>query len=104
MPRLVDFAAEQLHSAPDTEMSITIVSDEEIRRINREYRDTDRVTDVISFAIEDGDKEQLSGFEGSRRILATSSSPPVRCANRRPIMGTASSVSSATPSFTDSCT
>ena len=64
VPRLVDFAAEQLHSAPDTEMSITIVSDEEIRRINREYRDTDRVTDVISFAIEDGDKEQLSGFEG----------------------------------------
>jgi probable rRNA maturation factor len=43
VPRLVDFAAEQLHSAPDTEMSITIVSDEEIRRINREYRDTDRV-------------------------------------------------------------
>ncbi len=38
-------------------MSITIVSDEEIQRINREYRDTDRVTDVISFAIEDGEDD-----------------------------------------------
>ena len=38
-------------------MSITIVSDAEIQRINREYRDTDRVTDVISFAIEDGEDD-----------------------------------------------
>ncbi len=64
VPKLVDFAAKQIGSAPDTEMSITIVSDEEIRRINREYRNTDRVTDVISFAIEDGEQEDLSGFEG----------------------------------------
>jgi probable rRNA maturation factor len=62
--KLVDFAAAELKSAPDTEMSITIVSDEEIRRINREYRNTDRVTDVISFAIEDGEDEDLSGFDG----------------------------------------
>ncbi|WDF83786.1 rRNA maturation RNase YbeY [Lacticaseibacillus pabuli] len=63
--KLVDFAAKELGSAADTEMSITIVSDEEIRRINREYRNTDRVTDVISFAIEDGDKDdEFAGFEG----------------------------------------
>ena len=60
---LVEFAANELQSAPDTEMSITIVSDEEIRRINREYRNTDRVTDVISFAIEDGEDEDISGFD-----------------------------------------
>ncbi|WP_461214311.1 rRNA maturation RNase YbeY [Lacticaseibacillus sp. GG6-2] len=61
--KLVAFCGEQLHKPEDTEMSITIVSDEEIRRINREYRDTDRVTDVISFAIEDGE-DQLPQVEG----------------------------------------
>lgn len=59
---LVEFAGKELNKAADTEMSITIVSDEEIHRINKQYRDTDRVTDVISFAIEDGDDEQLVGF------------------------------------------
>ncbi|MCI2017935.1 MAG: rRNA maturation RNase YbeY, partial [Lactobacillus sp.] len=43
---LVEFAAKTLEKAPDTEMSITIVDDAEINRINKEYRDTDRVTDV----------------------------------------------------------
>lgn len=32
---------------------IILVSDEEIHRINREYRGVDRITDVISFALED---------------------------------------------------
>lgn len=31
------------------ELSLTLVSDEEIQRINREYRSKDQVTDVISF-------------------------------------------------------
>lgn len=64
--KLVDFAAKELGSADDTEMSITIVGDDEIQRINREYRNTDRVTDVISFAIEDGESEddEFAGFEG----------------------------------------
>lgn len=52
---LVAFCAERLQLPEDTEMAITIVADEAIRRINREYRDTDRVTDVISFAIEEGE-------------------------------------------------
>lgn len=33
--------------------NIIFVSNEEIHEINREYRHTDRVTDVISFALED---------------------------------------------------
>lgn len=31
------------------EISVTVVSADEIRRLNREYRDTDRETDVLSF-------------------------------------------------------
>ena len=33
--------------------NIIFISNEEIHKINREYRNTDRVTDVISFALED---------------------------------------------------
>ena len=33
--------------------NIIFVSNEEIHRINKEYRNVDRVTDVISFALED---------------------------------------------------
>lgn len=37
----------------DAIFNIIFVSNEEIHRINREYRKVDRVTDVISFALED---------------------------------------------------
>ena len=33
--------------------SIIFVEDEEIHQINREYRNVDRITDVISFAFEE---------------------------------------------------
>ena len=36
--------------------SIVFVDKEEIQRINREYRNIDRVTDVISFALNDNDE------------------------------------------------
>lgn len=40
------------------EVSITFVSGEEIRKINAEYRDVDRETDVLSFPLgEDGEYE-----------------------------------------------
>lgn len=37
----------------DCEFNIIIVDNEKIRSINREYRNIDRETDVISFALED---------------------------------------------------
>lgn len=41
---------------PDgTELSVTIVGDRSIRRINREYLDRDRPTNVISFSQLEGD-------------------------------------------------
>ena len=36
-----------------TIMNIIFVNDEEIQRINKDYRNIDRVTDVISFALND---------------------------------------------------
>lgn len=42
------------------EMSIIFVEDDEIQRINREYRKIDRVTDVISFALCDDPENEMT--------------------------------------------
>ena len=42
-------------------IDVTIVNNEEIHKINREYRDVDRPTDVISFAFLDDKNEILQG-------------------------------------------
>lgn len=58
---IIDFAAkyEEIKLPENTEMSVTFVNDEEIHQINKEHRQKDRPTDVISFALEE---EDLSGF------------------------------------------
>lgn len=45
------------------EIDVSLVGDEDIQTINREYRKIDRVTDVISFAFED-DKSDISRIKG----------------------------------------
>lgn len=45
---------------PASELSITIVSDAGIRRINRDYLDKDRPTNVISFAMQEGEFAELN--------------------------------------------
>lgn len=42
--------------------NIIFVDNEEIHEINREYRNTDRVTDVISFALEDNEDVVYKDF------------------------------------------
>lgn len=42
--------------------NIIFVSNDEIHEINREFRNTDRVTDVISFALEDNEEEAFKEF------------------------------------------
>lgn len=65
MEDLLDFAAEKLNVAKHAEVSVSFVDNEKIREINREYRDKDAVTDVISFAIEDDEEDLFKEFEGS---------------------------------------
>lgn len=38
----------------ETEISVTLVDDHEIRMLNNDYRGIDQVTDVLSFALEEG--------------------------------------------------
>ena len=49
-------------------VNITIVSEDEIRRINRDFRGIDRVTDVLSFPAWDGNDEVADGFLGDIAI------------------------------------
>ncbi|MBT2690461.1 rRNA maturation RNase YbeY [Bacillus sp. ISL-47] len=50
---LINFAASREGVEADSEVSITFVTNDRIQEINREYRDKDRPTDVISFAMEE---------------------------------------------------
>ena len=43
--------------ANDAYLSVIFVDNDEIQEINRTYRNIDRVTDVISFALEDNDEK-----------------------------------------------
>lgn len=53
-----------------TEVSVTFVTNDAIQEINRDYRDKDQPTDVISFAMEElGDGEMEVVIEGMPRML-----------------------------------
>lgn len=62
MTDLLQFSATELAIPENAEISISIVNNEKIREINREYRNKDSVTDVISFALEDED-DIFSGLD-----------------------------------------
>lgn len=54
---VLEFAGSYIHLADNTEMSVTLVNNDEIHQINKKYRGVDRATDVISFAIEDDEDD-----------------------------------------------
>lgn len=53
MINVLTFASDYLKQTGTVEMSLQIVNNSRIHEINRDYREKDRATDVISFAIED---------------------------------------------------
>lgn len=55
--KLVLFAAKKEAIKERAELSISFVSNEEIQQINRDYRNKDEITDVISFALQDNSDE-----------------------------------------------
>ncbi|MFW3582482.1 rRNA maturation RNase YbeY [Staphylococcus caprae] len=54
---LLTFAKKQENIESDAELSVTFVDKDEIQNINKVYRDKDKVTDVISFALEEDEPE-----------------------------------------------
>lgn len=51
--KLLNLTAQMEKISDEAEVSVTFVDNERIREINKEYRDKDRATDVISFALEE---------------------------------------------------
>lgn len=58
LKKLLSFAC-QKESVKNAEFNIILVSKEVIHQMNRDYRGVDRVTDVISFALEDNQTIEL---------------------------------------------
>lgn len=59
LEELLNSAAAMEGIEPETEVSVTFVLKERIRELNREYRDKDEPTDVISFAMEETLEEEV---------------------------------------------
>ena len=54
---LLTFAKKKENINNDAELSVTFVDKDEIQNINKIYRDKDKVTDVISFALEEDEPD-----------------------------------------------
>lgn len=57
--KLLTFAGKEENTAAEAEISISFVDNEQIQVINRDYRDKDKPTDVISFAMQEMEDEEL---------------------------------------------
>lgn len=67
---LLSYAAKAEAVPDNAEVSVTFMSDEEIKEINAEYRGIDKPTDVISFALEEH-------TEGEMKVYGTLDMPTV---------------------------
>ena len=60
--KIIREACKELDIQDDLELSVIFVDDKRIHEINREYRQIDRSTDVISFALEDSEQYYIEGM------------------------------------------
>ena len=58
----------RLYGAEGAEVSVTLTDDAHIHVINREYRNVDRPTDVISFALTESEEPEIIGG-GEHEVL-----------------------------------
>lgn len=52
-------AAVKVEEIPDVQVSVTIVNNKEIQQINKEYREIDQATDVLSFPLYEPDEDWM---------------------------------------------
>ncbi|HET7522108.1 MAG TPA: rRNA maturation RNase YbeY [Bacillales bacterium] len=68
--RVIEKAGKSEGITGDAEVAVTFVNDDKIRALNRTYRDTDRATDVLSFALlDEGEGEPQIKGEGMPLVL-----------------------------------
>ncbi len=63
--KIIETTLDHLKIKDDIEMACVLIDDKKIHQINREYRNIDRSTDVISFALEDSDQFYVEGMPRS---------------------------------------
>jgi len=69
LTKAMDIVAHKAKLSDNTEVDITIVTDEEIHILNRDYRGVDRPTDVLSFALDEGEEEpEILGLEAEHLL------------------------------------
>lgn len=54
---VIELTAKKLGLSPESEVDISIVNNDTIHQLNKQYRGIDRPTDVLSFALTEGDDE-----------------------------------------------
>lgn len=69
--RLLESAADSEGIEGNAEVSLTFVNDDRIQALNQSYRNTDRPTDVLSFALQEGEAEPVAvgTADGLPRVL-----------------------------------
>ncbi|AEV95220.1 rRNA maturation RNase YbeY [Pediococcus claussenii] len=65
---ILNFSSNYIELEKNTEMSVTLMHNDEIQSINKKYRNVDRPTDVISFAINDEDEDIIMDPEMAAAI------------------------------------
>lgn len=60
LQQLLVFAGKKEGITPEAEVSISFVTDKEIQELNRNYRQQDKPTDVISFALQETMEDELN--------------------------------------------
>jgi probable rRNA maturation factor len=69
LTKAMNIVARNSKLSDNTEVDITIVTDEEIHVLNRDYRGVDRPTDVLSFALDEGEEEpEILGSEAEHLL------------------------------------
>lgn len=63
--KIIETALGYLHIEDDVELSCLLIDDQRIHEINKQYRNIDRSTDVISFALEDSEDYRIEGMPRS---------------------------------------
>ena len=78
LTKAMNVVAELEALSPQTEVDITLVDDAAIHELNRTYRGIDRPTDVLSFALDEGEEEPEVDDDEIEHLLgdAIISAPP----------------------------
>lgn len=53
----------------DSEVAVTLVDEDQIRALNRDYRGLDQATDVLSFAMNEGDEDDFVEIDEAVNLL-----------------------------------